>query len=208
MRKIFNLKIMCRRLTAPAKALGLIAVVLIMTSCAESISHKFLKQVDNKNLTFSQLIKNPDQYIGNTIFLGGVIVSVDNKNDGTLLEIYQTELDSTGEPKNIDVSMGRFLAWHKGFLDGQIYRSGRKITIVGEIRGIEVRKLGEIDYRYPYLIIKDIYLWSAAQKRYSPYYHQRYYGPWWRDPWYRGYYPYWGFNYYQYPNLRRHNRVK
>jgi outer membrane lipoprotein len=183
------------------KIFGIIFAVLIITGCAETISDKFRKQVGNQNLTFDQLIKNPDQYIEDNILLGGVIVSTENKNDGTLIEIYQTDLNSSGEPENIDVSHGRFLAWYKGFLDSQIYRSGRKLTIVGVVKGTEDRKIGEINYHYPYLIIKDIYLWNRTPLRYHPYYHHGYYGPWWWDPWYGGFYPYWGFNYYHYPSL-------
>jgi len=178
------------------------AMTFALTGCAESISDKFLKQVDN-NITFEQLIKNPDQYIGNSVLLGGVIISTQNKNDGTLLEIYQTELNSSGEPTNVDVSKGRFLAMDSNFLDSQIYRSGRKVTIAGVVKEVETRKIGDVDYRYPYLAVKDIYLWKRVNNRvYAPY-NWGYYGPdwgyygpmWWgpRDGWY---YPYSGFRYY------------
>ena len=170
--------------------------VLALASCAESISDKFMKQVD-KNVTFEQLIKNPDQYVGHSVLLGGVIVETTNKNDGTLLEVYQTELDSSGEPQNIDVSKGRFLAWDKDFLDSQIYRSGRRITIVGTVKGVELRKIGEVDYHYPYLVIKDIFLWRNVRIRVYPRYYWDYYGPTWWYPYpYGWYYPYWGFYYH------------
>jgi len=198
MNKIINFKKWNMHFGRVAKMAGVVIIALALAGCAESISDKFLKQADNKTVTFDQLIKNPEQYTENRVLLGGVIVSTENKNDGTLLEIYQTELDSSGEPKNIDVSNGRFLARYKGYLDSQIYRSGRKITILGVVKGAEDRKIGEVDYHYPYLIINDLYLWSSTKTGYYPYYYHGYYGPLWWDPWYEWYYPYypyWGYHY-------------
>lgn len=186
------------------KMIGIIVIALTLASCAESISDKFGKQVD-KNVTFEQLIKNPDQFVGHSVLLGGIIVETTNKNDGTLLEVYQTELASSGEPQNIDVSKGRFLAWDKDFLDSQIYRSGRRVTIVGTVKGVELRKIGEVDYHYPYLVIKDIFLWRNVRTRVYPRYYWDYYGPMWGYPYpYGWYYPYWGFYYHYYsPRYRR-----
>jgi outer membrane lipoprotein len=205
MDRIFKFKKWHRRLVGLGMTVGLVIITLALAGCAESISDKFLKQVDNKNITFEQLIKNPDQYVGNSILLGGVIVSTENKNDGTLLEIYQTELDSSGEPKDVDISKGRFLAWDKDFLDSQIFRSGRRVTIVGVVKGVEYRKVGQVDYHYPYLVVKDIYLWRNVRARMYPRYYWDYYGPMWGYPYpYGWYYPYWGFYYHYYsPRYRR-----
>jgi len=70
-----------------------------------------------------------------------------NKNNGTLLEVYQTEINRRGKPIKLDISGGRFLAHWKGFLDSEIYQKGRKVTIVGVVKGEEMIRLGEIDYR-------------------------------------------------------------
>jgi outer membrane lipoprotein len=210
MDRIFNFKKWDRRLGGVGKVIGIVIIALALTGCAESISNKFLRQVD-KNITFEELNKSPDQYVGNSIMLGGVIVATENKNNGTLLEIYETKLDSSGEPVDIDDSRGRFLAMDKNYLDSQIYRSGRKVTVVGEVKGVEVRKIGEIDYKYPFIEIKDIYLWKNVRPHAYPRYYWNYYGPWW-DPWYGYYpyyYPYWGFYYYQgYGHAHRSHRVK
>lgn len=191
------------------KIAGIMVIALALAGCAESISDKFLRESD-KNITFDELNKNPDQYVGNSIMLGGVIVGTENKNNGTILEIYETKLDSSGEPINIDTSKGRFLAMDTNFLDSQIYRSGRKVTIVGMVKGVELRKIGEVDYRYPYLEIKDIYLWKNVRANTYPRYYWNYYDPWWY-PWYGyyPYYPYWGFYYYHgYGYGHRTHRVR
>ena len=128
------------------------------------------------------------------------------KEDGTLLEVYQTKIDREGQPVELDVSGGRFLGQYNGLLDREIYRKGRKVTIAGTVQGEKILKLGEIDYRYPYLIIKDIYLWKEE----LPYYHYPHawevWDPWfwypgypWRPwyPWYPWYSPYWRHRHYR-----------
>lgn len=197
MKRILDFKKWYIRFGRVGTMAGVIVIALALAGCAETISDKFRRQTD-KNITFEQLNKNPEQYVGSSVMLGGVIVATENKNSGTLLEIYETKLDSSGEPVNTDNSKGRFLAIDKNFLDSQIYRSGRKVTVLGEVKGVELRKIGEVEYRYPYLEVKDIYLWQNTRSVY-PRHYWNYYGPWW-DPWYGYYpyyYPYWGFYYYQ-----------
>ncbi|NVM26509.1 MAG: Slp family lipoprotein, partial [Desulfobacterales bacterium] len=155
----------------------LAAALVFVSGCAHVISKDILQEV-NREIRFAQLREAPQDYQGKVVLLGGVIVKTVNKKEGTLLEIYQTELDREGRPIDIDVSLGRFLALYEGHLDSEIYRRGRKVTIVGVVQGKEVVRLAEIDYRYPYLVVKEIHLWEEEQPRaYAPY-------PWgFRDPW-------------------------
>jgi outer membrane lipoprotein len=156
--------------------------------CAHVVSKETLSQVD-KEITFEALRKRPSAYQGKTVLLGGVIVESTIKDEGTLLEIYQTKLDRLGEPIDLDASQGRFLAFHKGFLDTEIYRNGRRVTVAGMVEGEKTMKLGEIDYPYPYLMVKEIYLWKDEEPyRYEPHpwgaWHP--WGPWYDPYWYWG----------------------
>jgi outer membrane lipoprotein len=167
-------------------ALGLIASCLILAialaGCAHVISKETMKEVD-KSISFKDLINDPGKYTGKTVLLGGVIVNTVNKNDGTVMNIYQTELDSYGEPINTDVSQGRFLAKDVKFLDSAIFRKGRRVTIAGVVQGSQVLKLGNIDYRYPVVVIKEIDLWETGRSK--------------RGQYYRGFWePYWGYSWY------------
>jgi len=176
-----------------------VVAVLCLSSCAHVISHDILQEVD-REITFAELQKAPEDYQGKVVLLGGVIIKMVNKREGSLLEIYQTELDRKGRPINIDVSRGRFLALNVGLLDSEIYRRGRKVTIVGVVQGEEVIRLGEIDYPCPYLVVKEIHLWEEEWPRaYAPYYPWCY--PWYPcgcRPWFCTYgwvhccYPWWG----------------
>ncbi|MGD2126290.1 MAG: Slp family lipoprotein, partial [Desulfobacteraceae bacterium] len=114
------------------------------------------------------------------ILLGGVVVKTLIEKDGTLLEIYQTRMDKGGKPIDLDRSEGRFLAYYKGFLDNEIWRKGRKVTVACTLEGGKTRKLGDIDYRYPYLRVREIHLWKEDSYTHEPYP----WGPWnpWWDP--------------------------
>ncbi len=159
-----------------------IAVIIFVSGCAHVIPKDVLQKV-NSEVTFAELRKAPQAYREKVVLLGGVIVKTVNKNDGTLLEVYQTEINRRGRPIKLDISGGRFLARWNGFLDSEIYQKGRIVTIVGDVKGEETIRLGEIDYHCPYLVIKHIHLWKKEQpQKYMPYPYYPWY-PWWY-PWY------------------------
>jgi outer membrane lipoprotein len=62
------------------------------------------------------------------------------------------------------------------------------VTVAGEVKGVKVMKLGEIDYHYPYILIKEIHLWKEQKPEiYEPY-------PWYpMGPWGPRYYPFWPY---------------
>lgn len=167
-----------------AKGFLIIAgVFLFLSACAHVISKDTLQQA-NMELTFSELQKAPEEQKGKTVVFGGIVVGLVNKKEGSLLEVYQTAMDQQGKPVNLDSSAGRFLALYQGLLESEIYRKGRKVTLAGIVQGERVMKLGEIDYRYPYILIKEIHLWREEKPaRNEPY-------PWgsW-DPWCYPWYP-------------------
>jgi outer membrane lipoprotein len=162
-------------------------VLIFLSGCVHAVSRSVLKEVD-RNITFSALIKAPNAYQGRVALLGGIIVTTINLQEGTLLEVYETRLDREGKPTNTDISEGRFLALYQGFLDSEIYSKGRKVTIAGTVQGEKSQLLGEIEYRYPYLIIKEIHLWEKEK----PVQYERYPRDLWYDPW--GPWGFWGWS--------------
>jgi outer membrane lipoprotein len=164
-------------------------VIVCLSGCAHVISKDILSEVSTE-ITFAELRKAPRAYQGKVVLFGGVIVKAVNKKDGTLLEVYQTKIDRDGKPIQLDISGGRFLAHYRDFLDSEIYRRGRRVTIAGIVQGEQIMRLGEVDYHYPYLVIKEIHLWKEEQQyKYKPY-PWGFWDPWWAYPWYPRYYPY------------------
>ena len=159
-----------------------------VAACAPAIAPQLRQQVD-RGLSFAQLTVDPDSYRGKMVLLGGVIVQTIPKPGVTEIEVLQKPLDYWEEPVDSDRSGGRFLVQAEGFHDPAIYRADRKITVVGEVAGSEIRKLEALDYRYPVIQAKAVKLWPKQPPTllpgywgYSPWYRPYYWGPWWFGP--------------------------
>ena len=134
----------------------------LLAGCASVISQAALKEVD-QNLRFEQLLENPEAYRGRVVLLGGDIIATENFSDETRIVVLARPLEYRGKPAAKDVSKGRFIISNPGFLDPAIYRPGRKITVVGTVVGEEVRPLDKIEYTYPVIAQKELYLWPLEE---------------------------------------------
>ncbi len=160
-----------------------LSVFLLVSGCAPVISKELRTQVA-REITFREVYEDPDLHKGKLVLWGGVIIGAKNLKEGTLIEVLQKPADRRGRPRDVDQSDGRFMALYEGFLDAAIYSEGREVTVAGEVKGKRVLPLGEIEYAYPLISIKEIYLWPPKTK-------ERFYlYPYWDYPWW--YDPYWG----------------
>ena len=179
----------------------LLSTFILLSGCAHVISRDLGNQVDT-TLTFQQVLQNPNAYKGKMVVWGGEIIEAVNQKDGTtLIEVLQRPLGWREEPRQTIASEGRFLALVDRYLDPYVFRKGRKVTIAGEILGEEIKPIGKMDYRYPFLLSRQIYLWEDYYYYPVPYY----YDPWWGYPYgWRGY-PYgWGPPYWWRFNFHHH----
>jgi outer membrane lipoprotein len=128
---------------------------------------------------------------GTDVRWGGVLVDTRNEEDRTCFEVLSRELDKYMRPKVEDRTAGRFIACTQGFHDPEVYAKGREVTVVGEIKNVERRKIEEFDYQYPMLAVNDLVLWQKRKRVmvYNNHYDPFYYPYYWGRP-YGGYYPY------------------
>lgn len=163
---------------------SVVMMLFLVSSCAPVISKQLRQQVD-KSLSFGLLSADPENYKGKIVILGGVIIQTTPKPGETKVEIVQKNLDFFNEPENEDKSDGRFLVRADGFLDPEIYKKDRKITVAGEVIGSETRKLDELDYRYPVVKAMEMKLWPKPRPMPPPYYwgYPYYWGPYYWGPW-------------------------
>jgi len=177
----------------------ILVAVLSILGCAPVIS-KPLREQAEKDLSFSAVFKNPDAHKGKVVIWAGEIIEAKNTKEGTLIEVLQKPADFFGAPEEVDRSEGRFLVLHPSYLDVAVYSKGREVTVAGEVDGKRTMTLGEIQYTYPLVLAKEIYLWpDTSKERLAPYPYPVY--PWW---WYD---PFWRPWYYPYPYERfRHRR--
>ncbi len=133
---------------------------LVVAGCAAVISQESLKTVD-QDIRFEQLLENPDAYRGKVVLLGGEIINTENVPNKTVIVVLQRSLGYNKKPDSEGESKGRFIVSAPGFLDPAIYRPRRKITVVGSVMGKQVRPLGELEYAYPVIEKKELYIWPV-----------------------------------------------
>jgi outer membrane lipoprotein len=163
-----------------ARLLLLVLLLISLASCAHVISRDLRDQAD-PFLTVHQALNNPTEYKGKIVIWGGEILRTENRQDGsTEIEVLQRALDRWEEPKDPSASEGRFLVREQRFLDPSIFRPGMRITVGGELQGVEAVPLGQMEYWYPLVLARQLYLWPPFD---YPYYYSYY-------PYYSYYYPY------------------
>lgn len=138
-----------------------LGILLAGPGCAPPFSEELLRTVD-RSLSLERLRSDPGRYRGAMVMFGGMIVDVKNTAEGTFVEVLQQPLDRRGRPRRTDRTEGRFLAKSAQYLDSAVYLAGRDLTIVGEVSGERMLRLGDIDYRYPVITILDLRLWEPS----------------------------------------------
>jgi outer membrane lipoprotein len=158
----------------PVYRLLILLLLLPVVSCAHVISRELREQADPA-VTVGQVMRSPEGYKGKNVLWGGEIVKTANQEDGSsVVEVVQKPLDWGEEPKDTAASEGRFLIRVGNFLDPYTYRQGRKITAAGEVQGIATGPLNGIEYRYPLIAGKQVYIWPIYP--YGGYYYGTPYG--------------------------------
>ncbi|TDJ33440.1 MAG: hypothetical protein E2O56_03730 [Gammaproteobacteria bacterium] len=181
--------------------------ILLLTACASTpvpLRGKF------PPVTPLDAQQNPPR--GTTVRWGGGIIAVEPGANDTCVEILARPLESWARPQATTANFGRFLACTRGFLDPEIFRRNRDITIVGQVTGIEHRPVGDFDYPYPRVRATEMYLWAPRVRVWSPYWGPGW-GRWGWGPGWGGWGPGWGHRgpyrgwgawgwYYPYPYRR------
>jgi outer membrane lipoprotein len=142
-------------------------VILLLMGCAPVISQDVLKDVDT-NLPFQAVLRNPDNFKGKTILLGGKIIETTPLQGKTRISVLQYPLGFRSKPSIDAVSEGRFIVEAPGFIDPFVYSPGRQVTVAGIVDGKEIHPLGEISYTYPIIAGRELYLWPVEGAFYPP----------------------------------------
>jgi outer membrane lipoprotein len=142
---------------------------------------------------FRTLVKDAAGYRGQAVILGGYIVEVANEADRSRIIAVQTELGGNQRPKSRDLSRGRLVISYRGFIDPEVYRKDRKITVAGKIVGSSQTERGKFAFPYLHIEMTHIHLWP--EEKVVPYdpYRDDWGPPYFYHPWFWGrpYHPYW-----------------
>lgn len=134
----------------------------------------------------------PRLYVGQEARFGGKVVSIQNQQDKTRLEIATVPLDSGARPVLGEPSRGRIYADVNGFLDPVDFR-GQLVTVLGTITGAVDGKVGATPYKFMTLDVTGYKRWHITQQVimppqpidpwFGPYPWRYGYGPWgWYNP--------------------------
>jgi len=124
--------------------------------CSSPLSQQGLDAVDTQ-VPFARVAENPSLYQGATLLVGGEILSVRNLPAGTRLVVLQQPLDASHWPRTTGSSEGRFIVVSPRFLDPEIFRPGRQVTVVGTLVETETALIDERNYLYPVLREREIH---------------------------------------------------
>ncbi len=180
-----------------------LAVITLLTGCSV-MSTNVLKEVD-RSVTVPVVQADPGRFTGSRVLWGGFIISSENREDSTVIEVLATRLDSSDLPMPAGEktgTAGRFLIEAPGFLDTVIFTADKGITVAGTVKGLRKELIGRMKYPYPVVAPIEIHLMNRTRIDYYelppwgyyPYYGDPYYPYYWpyypRTPWYYpGYYP-------------------
>jgi outer membrane lipoprotein len=143
------------------KLLLTIPLIIILISCAPILSQDIMKR-STFNVQLSELKKDPGFYKGSLFILGGIIISTEVTEKGSVIEAIHVPVNSSGHLESIETTTGRYLAIYPeddGLLEPVIFRKSRKMTLAGKFIGIKTKKINEVERIYPVFEIKELYLW-------------------------------------------------
>ena len=159
-----------------------LALVVLLGGCvASALPDDALRSV-NREVTVSELRRDPGAHVGERVLVGGEILATRPGPGETEIELLSRPLAGDDRPARSDLSEGRVLVRTKEFLDPAVYAPERRVTMVGTVVGGEERKLGELPYRYPVISVEYLQLWPREPP----------------PPVFYPVYP-WGWPYYYYP---------
>jgi len=168
--------------------LAVVAIILSFAGCA-TVSQEAREEA-LPQMPFPELVQDAQQNIGQTVIVGGYVVSVENLPDQSRIIAVQAPLGVGQEPQSKDKSQGRLILVSEQFIDPEVFTNGRKITAAGKVLGSSATEKPPAQ-SYPYLRVKidELHLWPIQTR--APYSYPYYMDPWY-DPWWRPYpYPFW-----------------
>ena len=145
------------------RIIGLLGSCLFLAvlGCAPGISQHARSQVTYHG-SFAELQDSADRYQGEIVMVGGEVIETKTYPTFSEITVLQLPLGSNNKPKQSDRSEGRFLIRSDRFLDLAIYEKDGLVTVVGRVRGTEVRSIGDFPYAYPVIEAMELKPWEQT----------------------------------------------
>lgn len=135
----------------------LLAACLALAACATSPLDT--SRVSSR-ATPTQALEDMPALQGARVQWGGEIVSISNHEQSTIIEVLSYPLARDGLPNSYQKPTGRFVLRRGAFLEPQDYAPGRMLTVVGTIRGVTRRSVGDAELVVPLVSAEQLQLWD------------------------------------------------
>lgn len=168
-----------------ARLLGIVVAATVLNGCV-SVPDAIKGASPTPQQDLIRVMHAPQLYIGQEARFGGKVLSVENQQEKTRLEIATVPLDSGARPLLNEASRGRIYADVNGFLDPVDFRD-HLVTVVGPITGIEEGKVGATPYKFMVMQANGYKRWRIVQQLMMPLQppvNSWFWGPY---PWHYGY---------------------
>jgi outer membrane lipoprotein len=143
-----------------------------------------VRQDADQTITFDQLRRMSDAFIGHLVILGGEILRTWQVPGATFLAVGHRPLDREERPLLTERSEGHFIVRCDRYLEPATYATGRAVTAAGRVLGTYTAKGEENNEVSPLLACVELYLWPLATAVIDVY-PDGWYWYWWEgDPWY------------------------
>ena len=160
------------------KVPAILALALTLAGCVTAP-----KPLQGQFSTITPEVAVAKQAAGELVRWGGHIVGVETRSQSSCFEIVSAPLGGSTQPKQVDRSLGRFIACRNGFYDPEVFKAGREVTISGRVEGFETRKVGQYDYQYPRVAADIVYLWPERNDVRIIYDRPIFFGGWYGRRW-------------------------
>lgn len=154
----------------PARLLRYVLVLLFLgqlAGCATALSSAAMAQV-SPDIALPAVLDDPGRFKGRVILVAGHVLRVENRKDGTLLEILGYPTTDRGFPNTAEPALGRFGLRYPGYLDALVFRPGRQVAAVGKIVGRHTVTVGEAERSEPLLDVLELGLLPEEPTYYTP----------------------------------------
>ena len=142
--------------------IGLV-IGIVLSGCASTLPVE-IRKAPAINPDVADVKNNFERFRNSEIRWGGVITSVENLSNQTLIEIVSRGLYGSGRPRQNDSSPGRFIANIEGYLDPVVYASGREMTVNGIVVETTQKSIGKFEYDFPVVTVNQHHLSLLLQR--------------------------------------------
>lgn len=137
---------------------------LLITGCS-TIPEPIATDNEQSLVSYQTASGDTQQVVGEQARWGGVIADVRNGEEHTVIEMVGFPLKRWGRPLLSDDSHGRFLALIDGFVDPEVYKQGRSLTVLGTVKESRSGKIDDYTYNYPVIEASGYYLWKEQKEQ-------------------------------------------